>query len=68
MVNFISGKTVNFIYHLYYLVGLVVKMSVSIKISDLAGAWMMSDKETEGFMSDLKEGWKKWNEVSITSP
>lgn len=87
-----------FIYHLYYLVELVVKMPVSIKISeenykmlcslsgklreelhkpvslnealsflyknrkisDLAGTWKMSDKEAEGFMSDLKEGWKRW--------
>ncbi len=30
------------------------------KISDLAGTWKMSDKEVEGFMSGLKEGWKKW--------
>lgn len=30
------------------------------KISDLAGTWKMSDKEVEGFMSDLKEGWKRW--------
>lgn len=30
------------------------------KISELAGAWKMSDKEAENFMSELKEGWKKW--------
>lgn len=30
------------------------------KISDLAGAWKMSDKEAEEFMTNLKEGWKKW--------
>lgn len=28
-------------------------------ISDLAGAWKMSDKEAEKFMSGLREGWKK---------
>ena len=30
------------------------------KISDLAGTWKMSDKEAEEFISDLKEGWKRW--------
>ena len=35
------------------------------KISDLAGAWKMSDKETEGFMGDLKRGWKKWTIKSV---
>ena len=29
-------------------------------ISDLAGAWKMSDKEAEEFMKSLKKGWKKW--------
>ena len=33
-------------------------------ISDLAGTWKMSDKEAEKFMSDLKEGWKKWKTKS----
>ena len=30
------------------------------KISDLAGAWKMSDKEADDFMAELKAGWKKW--------
>ena len=30
------------------------------KISDLAGAWKMNDKEAEEFMGELKKGWKKW--------
>ncbi len=30
------------------------------KISDLAGAWKMNDKEAEEFMAGLKEGWRKW--------
>lgn len=30
------------------------------KVSDLAGAWKMSDDEADKFMSDLKKGWKKW--------
>lgn len=30
------------------------------KISDLAGAWKMDDKEAEEFMGELKRGWKKW--------
>lgn len=35
-------------------------MIVLDKFSDLAGTWKMSDKEVEEFMSDLKEGWKKY--------
>ncbi|MBI2652972.1 hypothetical protein HYX00_05900 [Candidatus Woesearchaeota archaeon] len=30
------------------------------EISDLAGAWDMSDKEARGFMGELKKGWGKW--------
>ena len=30
------------------------------KISDLAGAWNMGDKEAEDFMAGLREGWKRW--------
>ena len=30
------------------------------KISDLAGAWKMDDKEVETFMEDLDKGWKRW--------
>ena len=30
------------------------------KISDLAGAWKMSNKEAEEFTNELKKGWKKW--------
>ncbi|MBS3113516.1 hypothetical protein J4448_00280 [Candidatus Woesearchaeota archaeon] len=30
------------------------------KISDLAGTWKMSARESEEFMAGLREGWKKW--------
>ncbi len=30
------------------------------KLSDLAGAWKLSDKEEEEMMSSLKKGWGKW--------
>lgn len=30
------------------------------KLSDLAGSWKMSDKETGELMNELKKGWKKW--------
>lgn len=30
------------------------------KISDLGGAWKMSDEEVSEFMSNLKKGWKEW--------
>ncbi len=30
------------------------------RLSDLAGAWNMSDKEAESFMKSLKEGWSRW--------
>jgi hypothetical protein len=30
------------------------------RVSDLAGAWMMDDKEEEGFLRGLREGWKRW--------
>ena len=29
-------------------------------ISELAGAWKISDKEVQQFITELKEGWKKW--------
>lgn len=29
-------------------------------LSDLAGAWKMSDKEVGEFMGDLKRGWDRW--------
>lgn len=32
-----------------------------IKLSNIAGTWKMSDKDTENFLKDLKKGWKKWN-------
>ncbi|MFH1053643.1 MAG: hypothetical protein V1740_04490 [Candidatus Woesearchaeota archaeon] len=35
------------------------------KISDLAGAWKMSEKEAEEFIGDLKRGWKKWTIKSV---
>jgi len=35
------------------------------KISDLAGMWKMSDKETEKFMKDLKKGWSRWKIKSV---
>jgi len=30
------------------------------KISDLAGAWEITDKEAEEFMAGLKRGWNRW--------
>jgi len=30
------------------------------KLSDLAGAWKMSDKETEEMMKTLRRGWSDW--------
>lgn len=30
------------------------------RISDLAGAWKMNNKEAEEFMAGLREGWKRW--------
>ncbi len=30
------------------------------KISELAGAWKMNDREAAEFMAGLQEGWKKW--------
>lgn len=30
------------------------------KVGDLAGILKMSDSEVEGFMGELKRGWKKW--------
>lgn len=35
------------------------------KLSDLAGAWGMSDNEAEEFMEELKRGWKKWTLKSV---
>ena len=34
------------------------------KLSDMAGAWVMSDREAEDVMKDLKKGWKSWNKKS----
>lgn len=30
------------------------------RLSELAGAWKMSNKEVDIFMKDLRKGWKKW--------
>jgi len=30
------------------------------KLSDLAGAWKMSDKESKEMLSSINEGWKRW--------
>lgn len=30
------------------------------KLSDLAGSWKMSDKESDEIMKDIKKGWKNW--------
>ncbi len=30
------------------------------KISDLAGAWKMSEREANEFMASLKKGWGSW--------
>ncbi|MBI2671332.1 hypothetical protein HYX16_00180 [Candidatus Woesearchaeota archaeon] len=34
------------------------------RISDLAGSWIMKDKEAKEFMENLKKGWKKWKITS----
>ena len=31
------------------------------KLSELAGAWSLTDKETEEMGFSLKEGWKNWS-------
>ncbi|MBM3232581.1 hypothetical protein FJZ18_00225 [Candidatus Pacearchaeota archaeon] len=35
------------------------------KLSDLAGAWNMSDKEWNKIQENLKIGWKKWKIPSV---
>ena len=35
------------------------------KISDLAGAWDISDKEITEIMSNLKKGWERWKIKSV---
>ena len=30
------------------------------KLSDFAGQWALSEKETKEMMKDLKKGWKRW--------
>ena len=34
------------------------------KLSDLAGGWNMSDRESDAFIDELKSGWKRWKEKS----
>ncbi|MEM3407521.1 MAG: hypothetical protein QXY18_05365 [Nitrososphaerota archaeon] len=31
-----------------------------LKISDFAGAWIMSDEEEEEILKSLREGWSRW--------
>jgi len=35
------------------------------KLSDLAGSWIMNDKEAEEMISTLKKGWKEWKIKSV---
>ena len=35
------------------------------KLSDLAGSWVMSDKDVKEMMDTLKKGWKKWKIKSV---
>ena len=30
------------------------------ELSDIAGTWKMSDKETEELFKNLRKGWKRW--------
>lgn len=30
------------------------------KLSDLAGGWKMSDRETKSFIEDVRKGWRGW--------
>ena len=32
-----------------------------LKMSDLAGAWALTDKETKEMRSNLKDGWTNWS-------
>lgn len=32
----------------------------TVKISELAGAWKMSEQESEKIEQELKRAWKKW--------
>lgn len=41
-----------------------VKKRLKSKLSDLAGAWRMTDKEAKEMEKSLKSGWRKWN-VSV---
>lgn len=35
------------------------------KLSDLAGSWALSDKETIEMMRSLRKGWKSWKIRSV---
>ncbi len=35
------------------------------KLSDLAGSWKMSDKETEEFLKTVRTGWSRWKIKSV---
>lgn len=38
----------------------ILNQKIKGNLSELAGSWKMTDKETEEFMSSLKQNWKKW--------
>ena len=42
-----------------------IHKKMTIKFSDLAGLWKMTDKEVETFTEDLKKGWKRWKIESV---
>ena len=35
------------------------------KLSDLAGTWALTDKETKKMMGSLRKGWKSWKIRSV---
>ena len=39
----------------------ISKLKHRRSLSDLAGTWKMSDKDTAEIMTELREGWKKWD-------
>jgi len=39
----------------------ISKLKHRKSLSDLAGSWKISDKDTDEIMKELKRGWKKWD-------
>lgn len=65
MLNALSGRLRTKFHRPVSINEAISHLNNNKKLSDLAGAWKMSDKEVDELKKSLKKGWNKWKTKSV---